>query len=365
MRWLRRLLVLALALLLAGAAAAAWVWSDRPTLEELPIEPLPGAEGASGQAGLQLTFAGVATVLVSDGDTALLTDGFFSRPGLLRLALGEVAPEVDDIVRGLERIGVGAPAAPPLAAVIPVHSHYDHAMDSPEVARRTGAVLLGSASSANIARGWGLPEEQIRIAEPGRSYRFGDFAVTLIPSRHVRYPWSDESGGGLLGTTIDAPLVPPAPATAYKEGVSWSVLIEHPQASLLVQGSAGFVPGALDGHEADAVLLGVGALGGHPASYREAYYREVVRAVGARLVLPIHFVDFTRPPGAPPRPFPRLLDPVEEALATLRELADADPEVSLARLPFWETVSIGKATAGAHRTSDPSGRAAPAPIPGE
>jgi len=358
-RWLRRLLLLAFALLLVGAAVAAWVWNDRPTWEELPVEPLSGEESARATEGLRLTFAGVATVLVSDGETALLTDGFFSRPGLLRLAFGEVAPEPENIARGLERIGVGAPGAPPLAAVIPVHSHYDHAMDSPEVARRTGAVLLGSASSANIARGWGLPEEQIRVAEPRRPYRFGDFAVTLIPSRHVRYPWSDESGGGLLGTTIDAPLVPPAPATAYKEGVSWSVLIEHPRMSLLVQGSAGFVPGALEGYEADVVLLGVGALGGHPGSYREAYYREVVRAVGARLVLPIHFVDFTRPLEAPPRPFPRLLDPVEEALGTLRELADADPQVSIARLPFWETVPVGKAVPGPRRTPSPSESPAP------
>jgi len=365
MRWLRRFLVLVLALLLVGAAGAAWVWSDRPALEELPVPPLPDTAYARGDAGLRLTFTGIATVLVSDGETALLTDGFFSRPGLLRLAFGEVAPDTENIARGLERIGVGASGAPPLTAVIPVHSHYDHAMDSPEVARRTGAVLLGSESSANIARGWGLPEEQIRVAEPDRAYRFGDFAVTLVPSRHVRYPWSDEDGGGLLGTTIDAPLVPPAPATAYKEGVTWSVLIEHPRASLLVQGSAGFVPGALDPYEADAVLLGVGALGGHPPDYTEAYYQEVVRAVGAHLVLPIHFTDFTRPLDAPPRPFPRLLDPVEEALGTLRELAEADPGVEIALLPFWEAVSVGKAVRGRGRTAASWGWEAAVPRPGD
>jgi hypothetical protein len=36
-------------------------------------------------------------------------------------------------------------------------------MDAPEVAKRTGAMLLGSESTANIGRGWGLPEEQIRV----------------------------------------------------------------------------------------------------------------------------------------------------------------------------------------------------------
>lgn len=350
MRALRIVGVVLLAVLLAAVGAGVWVWNDRATLAELPLPVLPvaseapAAASAAGTGALRLTFSGVATALFSDGETAVLTDGFFSRPGMLKLVFGEVSPDEENVERGLERIGVGRPGAAELAAVIPVHSHYDHAMDSPRVASRTGAVLLGSESSANIARGLELPEEQIVVAEPERAYRFGEFTVTLIPSRHVRYSWSEEDGG-LLGTAIEEPLVPPAPATAYKEGVSWSVLVEHPRADVLVQGSAGFVPGALDGVEADVVLLGIGALGGHPGDYREAYYREVVRAVGARLVLPIHFTDFTRPLDAEPRPFPRLLDPAEETLATLRELTAEDPGTELARLPFWRPVRLPSAAA--------------------
>ena len=60
-------------------------------------------------------------------------------------------------------------AAAIVAAVIPLHAHYDHAMDAPEVARRTGALLLGSESSANVARGWGLPERQIQVAKLGQA----------------------------------------------------------------------------------------------------------------------------------------------------------------------------------------------------
>lgn len=351
MRWIRIVALALLALLLLGAGAVVWVWRDRPALGELPVEPLPSSRGTAREGGLRLTFSGVATALLSDGETAVMTDGFFSRPGPLRVTLGEVAPDEESIAEGLKRIGARRPEGGELAAVVPVHSHYDHAMDAPEVARRTGAVLLGSESSANVARGLDLPEERIVVAEAERAYRFGRFAVTLVPSRHVRYPWSAE-GGGLLGTTIDEPLVPPAPATAWKEGVSWSVLVEHPEASVLVQGSAGFVPGALDAYSADVVLLGIGALGHHPRGYREAYYREVVEAVGAELVLPIHFTDFTRPLDAEPRPFPRLLDPVAEALATLRELTAADPDAELGRLPFWEPVALPRARAARAEASE-------------
>lgn len=339
MRALQILGFLLAAALVLGSAAGLWIWHDRPRLDALSLEPLATAPAKPARGELRVTFAGVATLLFSDGETAVMTDGFFSRPGLMQLVRGRVAPHEEAIARGLERLGVGRAETGPLAAVVPVHSHYDHAMDSPRVAQRTGAVLLGSASSAQIARGLGLPEERIRVAEPGRPYRFGAFRITLIPSRHVRYPWN-EDGAGLLGTAIEAPLVPPAAPTAYKEGVTWSVLVQHPRATVLVQGSAGFVPGALEAYQADVVMLGIGALGHHPPGYRAAYYDEVVRAVGARLVLPIHFTDFTRPLDAEPRPFPRHLDPVEESLVTLRQLVDAEPQVRLARLPFWEPVRL-------------------------
>ena len=39
-----------------------------------------------------LTWIGVSTLLVDDGTTAILTDGFFSRPGLLYVGLRKLAP---------------------------------------------------------------------------------------------------------------------------------------------------------------------------------------------------------------------------------------------------------------------------------
>ena len=43
--------------------------------------------------GLSVTFLGVSTLLVTDGTSALMTDGFYSRPGLPRVALGRIAPD--------------------------------------------------------------------------------------------------------------------------------------------------------------------------------------------------------------------------------------------------------------------------------
>jgi L-ascorbate metabolism protein UlaG (beta-lactamase superfamily) len=328
MRWLLRGL---LALVLVGALGAGWVvwrFEDRPDLSRWAQRW--GLPPAPDDAPLTVTYLGVATLLFDDGETQLMTDGWFTRVGLWDLLTRKpVSPDTEAIARGLEEAGVTR-----LAAVFPVHSHYDHAQDSPEVARRTGARLLGSQTTAWIGRGAGLPEEQIVVVEPEVPLRFGKFWVTFIPSRHVRLP-----GGADLGDALDAPLVPPVPATAYPQGVAWSILVEHPAGSALVQGSAGFVTGALDRYRADVVFLGVGALDAQGREYTERYIREVVDAVGARRVVPIHFEDLTQP-ARPPVAMGPLFDDVEATFGRLRARAEADPEFSVGWMPVGVPVAV-------------------------
>ncbi len=87
-----------------------------------------------------VTWAGVTTLLIADGTSAVLTDGFFSRPSLLRVGLGQIAPSAPRIDGCLGRLGVRR-----LDAVLPVHTHFDHALDSAVVAQRTGATLVGGS----------------------------------------------------------------------------------------------------------------------------------------------------------------------------------------------------------------------------
>jgi L-ascorbate metabolism protein UlaG (beta-lactamase superfamily) len=327
MRWFVRFAVGILLVVGLGVGWLFWRLEDRPDLA--PWKQRWGLPAAPDDAPLTVTYLGVATLLFDDGETRLMSDGWFTRVGLWDLLRGEpVAPDSGAIARGLEEAGVTR-----LAAVFPVHSHYDHAQDAPEVARRTGAVLLGSETTAWIGRGGGLPEEQIVVVEPEVPLRFGKFWVTFIPGEHVPLP------GGGFGRTLDAPLVPPVPATAYPQGVAWSILVEHPQGSALVQGSAGFVTGALDRYRADVVFLGVGALDAQGPEYTQRYLREVVDAVGARRVVPIHFEDLTKP-ARPPVAMGPVLDDLEATFERLRARAQADPELSVGWLPVGVPVAV-------------------------
>ena len=267
-------------------------------------------------SGLSVTWLGVSTLLVDDGSSALLTDGYFSRPGLARVAAGKVAPSPARVDGCLARAKVSR-----LAAVIAVHTHFDHVLDSALVADRTGAQLVGGESAANVGRGYGLGPDRLVVAVGGEPIRLGAYDVTLVESRHCppdRFP-------GVIGT----PLPPPVRASAYRCGEAWSVLVHHLSTGrrLLLQGSAGFVEGALADHGApkiEVVYLSVGQLGLQRRSYLEDYWAETVRAVGARRVVLIHWDDFFRPLSKPLRALPYAGDDLDVSLRVLDELAARD-----------------------------------------
>ncbi len=268
------------------------------------------------ESGLSVTWLGVSTLLVDDGSSALLTDGYFSRPGLVRVGLGKVAPSPARVDGCLARARVSR-----LAAVIAVHTHIDHVLDSALVADRTGAQLVGGESAANVGRGYGLSPDRLVVPAGGEPIRLGAYDVTLIESRHCppdRFPG-----------VIAEPLIPPVRASAYRCGEAWSVLVHHLPTGrrLLVQGSAGFVEGALAGHRAQdtgAVYLSVGQLGLQPRSYLVDYWAQTVRAVGARRVILVHWDDFFRPLSKPLRALPYAGDDLDVSLRVLDELAARD-----------------------------------------
>lgn len=304
-----------------------WLDHDRPDYADYVHLELAAAPNAP----LQVTFFGVSTLLISDGTTHLLTDGFFSRPPITDLVRGHVEPNPQRISETLQRAGIRE-----LAAVMPVHAHYDHAMDAPEVARLTGALLLGCESTANIGRGWGLPEERIRIVTPGTPYRFGRFTLTFIASDHIDVG----SNSATLDGKLTKPLRPPAPPMSWPEGVTWSIHVAHPEGKLLVQGSAGFIEGALDNYHADTVLLGMGLLSKADEEYRLKYLRQVVDSVGARRIIPIHFDDFMRPLDTPMKLFPRVLDNLDRSMKSIEAWrAEAPTQRSVALLPWLRPVN--------------------------
>ncbi|WP_461070913.1 MBL fold metallo-hydrolase [Streptomyces pseudoechinosporeus] len=265
----------------------------------------------AGQDGLVAHFLGTSSVLLSDGETSVLSDGFVTRPGMLRVATGKIGPD-----RSLVRSAIARLRVEDLAAVVCAHSHYDHALDAPVWTLETGAELVGSHSTANIGRGLGVPESSLRVVADEPTVSYGRFDLTFLNSVH--------SPGDRCPGTVDEPLIPPARAGAWKTGTAYSVLIAHPAGRILLHASANFRPGALRGRHADVIYLGIGSLGRQSPEFLDTYWDEVVVATGARRVILVHWDDFFVGLHRPLRPMPYFLDDIDATMRRLLPLARRD-----------------------------------------
>ena len=238
---------------------------------------------------LRVQFLGNTNLLFSDGETHILTDGFFSRPSPFQVLGGEVSPNREAILEDLKKANITK-----LDALIPLHSHFDHAMDVGVVADLTGAKLLGSSSSINIGKGYGLSSEQMQIPPLNEPIFIGKFKLTFIASRHWQYP-DKAQRDKLLDQDIEAPIIPPASIYDYKEGISYTLLIEHDSIKIAVQGSAGFRKNAIPNFNADILFLSIAGLESMDDTYNQNYQDHVVEAVQPEVLVPIHWDDFTVP----------------------------------------------------------------------
>jgi len=313
----KRVVIIVACVSLVGAAIVAGLWRDRPDFGDINWPAHPTAEEIAGS--VTVTWLGVTTLLFDDGETQILIDGFFSRPTISDMLFSRpVQSDAATINYVLNEYGMNR-----IAAIIPVHSHFDHAMDIGAIANRTSASILGSSTTVQIARGAGVPEDQIVLASSDTEYSFGNFTVTLVDSVHAPIGWA---GSIPFAGVIDKPLVPPAPVSSWREGGSYSVLIEHPNGATLVQGGAGFIAGRVQDLRADVVMLGVGQLQGLGREYAERYWQELVTATEAKRVFPIHFDDLTRPFGQVELP-PRAMNDFVKIcnwLETIRETWDKE-----------------------------------------
>jgi L-ascorbate metabolism protein UlaG (beta-lactamase superfamily) len=330
-KYARRTAVAVVGTLAVLAALAAWAWNERADIADTGLHPQVVDDPP--EDAVTATWLGVTTLLFDDGETQILVGGFISRPTLFDALTGRPvscdAPMINYVINEYE--------IRRLAAIIPTHSHYDHAMDVGAIANRSSASIVGSESTANIARGYGVPEDQIVVAEEGATYSFGEFTVTLVPSVHAPIGLRGETP---LAGTVDKPLELPAPVTAWREGGSYSIVISHPQGTTLVQGSAGYRPGALDDVQADVVMLGVALLESLGREYAERYWQALVTSTGAKRVFPVHFEDQTRRFGEIVLP-PKLIDNFVRTAGWLQSIRDTwDRDTQLYLPVFGEPVIL-------------------------
>jgi L-ascorbate metabolism protein UlaG (beta-lactamase superfamily) len=257
-------------------------------------------------AAVEAVFFGTSTVYVTDGTSGILVDGFLTRPSLLRVALGRIAPDLDRITDALGRGGVEH-----LDALFVAHSHHDHVMDSAEIIKLLGGTLYGSQSTANVGRGARLTEESLAVIAEGDEISVGAFTVRIFEGLH--------SPGDPFPGAIGSPLVPPTKASNYRTDACYSFLITHPTGSMLIHPSANYVSHKFDGLKVDLLYLGTGLLGAQPRQFQDDYWRHVVEATQPAMIVPIHWDNFGHSLKEKLRPMPFFMDKFARTKALLHE----------------------------------------------
>lgn len=279
---------------------------------------------ADNKGQVQCTFFGTSSVYITDGVTGIFTDAFLTRPTLAKLKTDDIGLDAELIRETLQR-----GRADKLDAIFVAHSHFDHAMDSPEVIKQLGGKLYGSESTLNIGRGADLNEDQMQIIQEGDEYTFGDFQVRIFEGEH--------SPGNLFPGIIDSPLKAPAKATAYLDGGCYNFYITHPSGSILILASANYIPGKFDGISTDIFYLGIGAMGSKDEEFRQKYWQETVAATRRRVLIPIHWDNFGEPLAKGLEPLPDFIDNISESKVFL-ERKQKESEFVLKWQDAFETI---------------------------
>ena len=130
-------------------------------------------------AGLEVVWLGVSGYRLTYEGVSIFIDPYLSRVPLRSLLLRRRA--LPDLAM-IERY---AAAPGEVGGVLVGHTHFDHAVDAPALARRYGAKAYGSASLGHLMRLHGLGELAVEVV-PHEPYELGPFVVRFVPSRHSK-----------------------------------------------------------------------------------------------------------------------------------------------------------------------------------
>jgi len=248
-----------------------------------PRDELRPRTSSAGGASLLIRWLGTAAHVIESETTRIAIDPFVTRPGLRRVAAASLAPNTQEI---LDRFGTR------LDAVLCGHSHYDHLLDAPTIARVTGSKLIGSRSTCAFGRAAGVAESQlIEVPSGGRSITVGDLAIRFIPSLHGRIFLGRVPFPGEVSHVASLPVR----ARDYRMGGAFGILIrakngEKSGASVYHNGSADLVDAELGGEHADVLLIG---LAGRQAT--PDYVARLAHALTPKVIVPTHHDAFFAP----------------------------------------------------------------------
>ncbi len=285
---------------------------------------------------IRMTHLGAAGWEITDGRTIVLLDPFPSRirykgkafgntdapayPGDNRPIYGLDDPVYSDIEEIDRRIN-GA------HYILVSHSHFNHCMDVPYIARKYGSKVIGSGSTANIMAAYGVPDAQIYAVHGGQDYQFPEISVRVVPSLHS--PLAERHY--FDSDTVPRNLKVPMRLGEFAEGGTFAYLLRIGGREILMFGSMNFIEREVEGLRPDAALVAAGKARLHLYDYTG----RLLRALGhPKLVVATHWDVQAAPYGAPQD------DALAQAATFVEEVRRTSPQARVVLPLHFETVVL-------------------------
>jgi L-ascorbate metabolism protein UlaG (beta-lactamase superfamily) len=241
---------------------------------------------------VRVRWLGTAGFEISAGGTSILIDPYITRARLADCVLRPLASDLAEIAR----------VTPRADAIIVGHTHFDHALDVPTIAMRTGATVFGSRSAVALCRASRVPETRLVNVErePGQppfTAEVGPFKLRFAASAHSRFLLGRVPFPGEIQDCDHVPLR----TEKYRCGAVFRVEIEVMGRTIVHLGSAELVERVAPPKDVDLLLL---CVAGWQSS--DHFPERVARALDPRAVLLSHWDNFFTPLDTPVRALPAM-----------------------------------------------------------
>lgn len=248
---------------------------------------------------LEFTHFGAAGWKITDGETVILLDPYLSRVRFQGRKYGphdatDIADDPRPVVKMDEVAGHDTETidknVPKADFIMLSHSHFNHAMDVPYIAKKTGAVVIGTESTCNIAANGGVPDEQIHAVRGGEDFQYDELSVRVIPSLHSALSCKLYKDFGTVPVKDD-----PLTLDEYVEGGTLAYLLRFAGREILLFGSMNYIEREVDGLRPDIVFVASAP----PRLDIHDYTGRLMRCLGKPpLVVATHWDDQGLPFGA-------------------------------------------------------------------
>ena len=287
--------------------------------DDLRFSPHPFGSPA-GRAPVRVTWLGTAGFALEHAGTTVLIDPYVTRASLWACVRAPLQSDAAAVARWTPRAD----------AIVAGHTHFDHALDVPAIARATGAMVYGSRSCAALCHAEGVAAERVvdvettMRREPVQA-EVGPFALRFVPSAHSALLLGRVPFPGDIADCDQVPLR----AQGYRCGAVFGVEIRVAGLRLYHLGSANL----LDAHGVPDVDLLLMCVAGWTTTAN--FVDRVLGAFAPRAILLSHWDDFFRPMERGARPLPAIALP-----RLVDALTVTDPGVRLGTVPIGDTLVL-------------------------